>query len=63
MWRERSEYTDDPLSFVIKTVTNPNTITGKKVKEYMSSDVINLDTVVQRLSSNILDSESSLRKI
>ncbi len=62
MWQERAEYDDDPLSFVIKTVTNTNTITSRLIKDFIYKDVVDLSVSKQRIVSSIAHSESSRRK-
>lgn len=62
MWAERSEYQDDPLAFVIRTVINTNMITSRLVRDFITNDVEDLSVAIQRVTANISESESSRRK-
>ena len=61
MWRERSDLNDDPLTFVIKTVTETNTVTSKLIREFISNGAVSLDEHRQSLINGLQMSESSRR--
>ena len=42
IWKERSEYRDDPLVFVINMIKSSNTVTGRLITEYISNHVIDI---------------------
>lgn len=63
MWQERSEDRDDPLSFVIRTVTDTNTVTGRLVSGYIAREIVDLKVAMGDVVTGIRNSESSRRKI
>ena len=61
MWQERSQYDDDPLSFVIKITINSNTPTSRIVRDMVNTNVSDLDLLMQRVRDDIINSNSSRR--
>ena len=61
IWRERSNLDDDPLIFVIKTVTETNIPTSKLVKKYISEEAVTLESQRQSMINVLQASESSRR--
>ena len=59
MWQERSEMTDDPLSFAIRLVCNCNTNTGKMVKSMIREDIGDFSELLGNVHNTITTSYTS----
>ena len=56
MLQERSNYDDDPLSFVIRMVMDMNTVTGQSIRHFLDSDVTDISEIRNNLLSDIRNS-------
>lgn len=61
LWREISNYDNDPLSFVIKMVKDMNNATGPLIREFITSDVADLSNIRDNVISNIKSNQCSIR--
>ena len=58
IWKERSKCRDDPLVFVINTITSSNTVTGKLITDYISNHVLEIKEAMQSVINSISESDS-----
>lgn len=61
MWQEKSSYHDDPLSFAVSIMTETNTVLGRTLNMFIQNDVPDISFVMQQVTKDIRNCESSRR--